>query len=364
VDANLLESVAPDRYKFHDLLRVYASERAVADLAEPDRKAAITRLLRWYMYTADAAGTVVLPHGYNIPLDPVAASELVPLSFTGPEDALAWYDWDRLNIVAATRQAAASGSHDIAWRLPAPLFWVFLTRGNWVDCIATHRIALDCAREAGNKKGEAWVLNNLGEALGYTRDADGVGYLEQSLEIRREIGDLTGEAQTLNNLADLYAMLGRRDEALDMLHRGLELSREAGSPQGEGVALVNIGDALLGLDRAEEAIEWLQQAHATFTEIKESDGIGYALHHLGRCYLVLDRDTEALDCFRQALASHQAAGNRHREALTLRFLGRAQARNGLFGEARESWARSAAIYADLGDSAQAAQVGAELDENS
>ncbi len=36
VDAHLLESTSPDRYKFHDLLRVYSSERAVADLPEPD----------------------------------------------------------------------------------------------------------------------------------------------------------------------------------------------------------------------------------------------------------------------------------------------------------------------------------------
>ena len=55
VDAHLLESTSPDRYKFHDLLRVYSSERAVADLPEPDRDAAIGRLLRWYMQTSDAA---------------------------------------------------------------------------------------------------------------------------------------------------------------------------------------------------------------------------------------------------------------------------------------------------------------------
>src|SRR6516164_7983368 len=36
VDARLLESRSPDRYKFHDLLRVYSSERAVADLSAQD----------------------------------------------------------------------------------------------------------------------------------------------------------------------------------------------------------------------------------------------------------------------------------------------------------------------------------------
>ena len=59
VDAHLLESRSADRYKFHDLLRVYSSERAVADLSGSDRDAAIGRLLRWYMRTSDAAATAV-----------------------------------------------------------------------------------------------------------------------------------------------------------------------------------------------------------------------------------------------------------------------------------------------------------------
>ena len=60
VDTHLLESVATDRYRFHDLLRVYAAERAEADLLAAERDAALTRLLTWYMRTADAAATAVL----------------------------------------------------------------------------------------------------------------------------------------------------------------------------------------------------------------------------------------------------------------------------------------------------------------
>ncbi len=358
VDARLLESTSPDRYKFHDLLRVYSAERAVADLSEPAREAAIGRLLRWYMRTSDAAATAVAPDRYNVPLQP-AGADPAPLGFTSAGDALAWYDSERANLVAATRQASESGLHDVAWRLPAPLFVVFQTRNNWVDCISTHRIALDSARLLGHRQGEAWVLNNLGYALGITGDSDSIGYLERALAIRREIGDRIGEAQAANNLADAYRALGRRQEALELLHRALDLDREAGYRLGEGVVLVNLGDVLSGLDRAGEAIGYLQQARRTFAEIDHADGTGYALHWLGVCYASLGRDTEALDCLRQALASHQAAGNRYRQAVTLRFLGRAQARAGLAAEAGESWARSAAIFDDLGDSAQAAEIRAE-----
>ena len=358
VDTHLLESVATDRYRFHDLLRVYAAERAEVGLSPAERDAAISRLLSWYMRTADAAASAVSPHRYNVPLD-AAGDAAPPLGFAAADDALAWYDSERANLVAATRQAAAV-LPEIAWRLPAPLFAIFDARGNWADCIGTHRIALDSARQVGNRLGEAWILNNLGEALGITGDSEAIGCLEQALAIRREAGDRTGEAQAANNLADAYRSLGRTEEALDLLRRALDLNREVGYRFGEGIALVNLGDVLLNLNRAEEAIEYLQQARRTFAEIKDADGTGYAFYWLGRCYACLDRGAEALDCLRQALTSHRIAGNRRRQAVTLRFLGRTQARHGLPAEARESWAQSAAIFDDLGDSEQAAQVRAEM----
>ena len=360
VDTHLLESTAPDRYRFHDLLRVYAAERAEADLSAAERDAAVTRLLEWYMQSADAAATAMLPHRYNIPLNS-AAADLPPLGFAAAEEALAWYDSESANLVAATRQAAASGRHEIAWRLPAPLFIIFNSRGNWADCIATHRVALASARQAGNRRGEAWVLNNLGDALGVTGDPDGIGCLESSLAIRREIGDRMGEAQAANNVADAYLMLGRTNEALELYRRALELNREIAYRYGEGVSLVNVGWALLDLDRAEEAIDYLQRARHTFAEIDYVDGTGYALHILGRCYLSLRRDAEALACLQEALTSHQASGNRRRQAATLTSLGTAQSRVGLAAEACESWAQATAIFTELGDSAEVDMVRAEQD---
>jgi DNA-binding SARP family transcriptional activator len=359
VDAHLLESKSPDRYKFHDLLRVYSSERAVADLPEQTRNAAIARLLEWYMRTADAAGTAVSPDRYDIPLAPGGAAP--PLGFGTAEDALAWYDGERVNLVAATRQAAESGLHEIAWRLPAPLFQLFNSRGNWTDGIAANRVALESARRVGNRQGEAWILNNLGDALGFTRQAEGIDCLERSLAIRREIGDRMGEAQAANNLADAHLWLGRTDEALELYQRALELNRKVGRRHGEGIALVNLGWTLLDLARAEEAIDYLLQAQQAFAEIGYADGVGYALHHLGRCYLLLGRDADALECLQQALASHQATGNRRRQAATLRSLADAQNRVGLTAEARESWTQAAAIFEALGDSAEAAEIRAEQD---
>ena len=116
---------------------------------------------------------------------------------------------------------------------------------------------------------------------------------------------------------------------------------------------------LLDLARAEEAIDYLLQARDAFAEIDYADGVGYALHMLGRCYLLLGRDADALQCLRQALTSHQASGNRRRQAATLRSLAEAQNRAGLTAEARESRTQAVVIFEALGDSAEAAEARAE-----
>ena len=68
VDAQLLQSPAPERYRFHDLLRTYAAERAVAEEPPPDRDSAVGRLLTWYLHSVVAMARLVSPHRDQVPL--------------------------------------------------------------------------------------------------------------------------------------------------------------------------------------------------------------------------------------------------------------------------------------------------------
>jgi DNA-binding SARP family transcriptional activator/Tfp pilus assembly protein PilF len=362
VDAHLLESKSQDRYKFHDLLRVYASERAEADLSADDRGAAVRRLLGWYMRTADTAATVCSPYRYTMPLDTDSVDPLA-LRFASIDAALAWYDSERINVVAATRQASASGLHGITWRLAPSLYILCNRRGNWADCIAMHRIALESARQVGTRQGEAWILNNLGDALAMLHDHEAVPLLEESLAIREEIGDHKGQTQALNNLADAHEELGRREEAVVLLRRALELNREFGDQYGEAVALGNLGAALLHLHRPEQAVPILEEACVAFAKLDDSR-VGYALHSLGRCYFSLGRGDEALDRLQQAVRSHHVSGNQLQEALNLKTLAGMQAHRGLSAEAAVSRARAADIFEELGDHDQAAELRREHHDKS
>jgi DNA-binding SARP family transcriptional activator len=345
VDTHLLESVAPGRYRFHDLLRVYAAERAAADLTPTERDEAIGRLLDWYMRTADAAALTVSPHRYNLPLDAALAGRA--LAFTDVEDAFGWYDDERANVVAATRQAYACGMNMVAWRLPAPLFTVFSRRGNWADLVTTHRVALESVRRVGDPLGEAWVLNNLGQALGRQGLEEGIDLLEKALTIRRDKGDQVGEAQAAHNLAEVQYLVNGPEAALPYLRQSLEVQRAVGHSALHGATLNNLGEIYLELGRLNESVDCLTEALPIFTGIGSAHGQGHVLTNLGRVYLGLDRQRDALDCLRRALSIHRASGDRPNQALALKFLAQAQLASGDAGNARKSLVSALTIFTEL-----------------
>ena len=359
VDAHLLESPAPDCYGFHDLVRVYAAERALAEEPERARRDAVYRLVAWYLHTASVADSMVTPQRDRVAIDMVP-SPAGPLAFRDTGSALRWAERERMNLVAVTRQAAGYGFHEAAWRIPVAVLGCFNTLSCLPEFVSSHLVALESARSIGDRQGEAWILNNLGLAHRQMRKDDAIGFLQEALDIRREIGDRRGEAQTANNLANAHLQLGRSADALGPISRALELQRQAGHRYGEGVALNNMGEAYLALEDWDQAIDWLEQARTLFAEASFPRGEGYARHNLGRAHLGLGDYRAALDHFGRALTIRRANGERLEEAETLLFTGRTQVRMGQPGLARQSWTDASRLFAELTDETQTAEVQAEL----
>ena len=351
VDANLLESPAPDWYRFHDLLRVYATERAEAEEDEPARGEAVGRLLSWYLDTAEAAANAVSPGRYLMPREP-ATADYLRLEFAGIEGALAWYGDERANVVVATRQAAATGLHDVAWRLPPTLFPVFNRWNNWADCVTTHRVAADSARTAGSRLGEAWVLNQLGFALTKLHEAEAFGHLERALEIRREFGDTLGEARTAIALGEAHKnMEGPGEAALANVQRAVDLLRPLGVSSILGVAINNLGDIYYGLGD-------LDSAAKCFAESRDMGGQaeGYALDNLGCVYRDLRRPDDAIASFRESVLKHRASGQLRAEARALKHLGEVHHQVGRTAAAREALTRAVEIFEQVDDQPEAKET--------
>jgi tetratricopeptide (TPR) repeat protein len=361
VDANLLESPAPDWYRFHDLLRVYATERAQAEEAAAARQEALGRLLGWYLDTAQVAADTVSPERYQVAREPGQAS-VSAAGFGSVDEALAWYDDERDNVVAATRQAAATSLHEIAWRLPAALFPLFNRRSNWADCVTAQRIAVESAHKADDRLGEAWMLNQLGFALAKMRDAESFAHLEQALAIRRELGDAMGEAQTALALGEGYLNVdGAAEEALRYMRQATDLLRPMGPSIRLGAAVNNLGEVYFGLGDLDAAAECYAEACDIFREFG-GYGEGHALHNLGRVYLLLGRLDEAAASFTEAVRKHREAGDLWGEATAFKHLGQANRLAGDVAEAQVAWTTAQAIFEQFGDRTEAAEAAAAVAE--
>jgi DNA-binding SARP family transcriptional activator/Tfp pilus assembly protein PilF len=357
VDANLLESPAADWYRFHDLLRFYATERAREEEPEQTRSEAVERLLRWYLAAASVAADIVAPHRYrlaSVTSEPTSAA----VDFGSVEQALAWYDDERANVVATTRQATSLGMHDIAWRLPTALYPIFNRRQNWADCITVHRIAADSARQAGHQMGEAWALNNLGQALVRIHDMEGLGRLEQALAIRQELDDRTGEAQTALSLADAYLKLKGQEEALERYERCLDVLHKAGNASLLGTGYNNLGEVYLDLGRLPEAADCFRQARDILSV--SGYGLGYVLHNLGRVSLASGAPDDAIAILGDAHRIHRESGDLIGQATALRYLGQAHRDTGDLDAAREAWSAALEIFSEIGEETERAEVIAAL----
>jgi DNA-binding SARP family transcriptional activator len=362
-DANLLDSRAPDRYRFHDLLRVYAADRARTEETEPDRLGAITRVLTWYLHTTEAAATVISPLHARVPLGPVPAA-VRPLGFSSLDGALAWCEGERAGLAAAVRLAAEAGLHEVAWELAAAAMSYYFRRGQWGDWVTTHQTGLASARALGDRRAEAWMLNNLGMAYGVQHMAESVGYFERALAIYRGLGDLQGESRAATNVANAYFDLSRFGDALEAAQRSLAIQRRARKRYGEGIALGVIGSACRELGRFSEAIDHLQAALAIFRELGDRMTEADALSDLGEAYLGLGRVDQAIAALSESLAIWRAIGARYGQAATLQRLARAQWLVGDKDQARTSLEHAVRLFEELGDHGRAAETRQSLPDTS
>ena len=345
---HLLEEMA-GRYRFHDLLRVYAAERAEIDESEEDRGNAVRRVLAWYLHTADAARGIIFPQPSRFSLTPLEGT-CTPLAFTTRSRALAWCETERANLVAATRQAFESGQYATAWKLPATLWGFFILRKPWIDWISTYEIGLAAAKHLGDRYGEIFTLSGLGLAYFDLRRLDeAFDHYQRALAISRADDDSYAQAAILHNLGIAYRGLRRFDEALDCYEQALAIRSEINDRHGEGTTLNNLGEAYCDLRRFDDALDCYRRALAISREFDDYWGEGNNLSALGEVYQGLRRFDDALDCYRRALAIRHDIGDRYGEAVTLHNLGEALHDTDQLDSARDSWRQALAIFEDLGD---------------
>lgn len=107
VRAHLITEVSAGRFEMHPLLGDYAAELAAQ---EQDHLAITTRLLAFYVHTANLAIGLLDPTRSGVPEAPAPA---VMPSLVNRESALNWMETERMNLMCVAESAARAGMHDL-----------------------------------------------------------------------------------------------------------------------------------------------------------------------------------------------------------------------------------------------------------
>jgi tetratricopeptide (TPR) repeat protein/transcriptional regulator with XRE-family HTH domain len=320
IDAHLIQEPAPGRYRMHDLIRQYAADLAAAE--EPQAEAALSRVLRHYLAQAAARDrTLPAPH----------RPEPAP---GDPAEAMAWFEAEYVNLVAAFDAALRLGLDEVVAELPQTLrVWFFRHRGT-DEQVRMLEAAAAAAARLGRDRQRAALLADLGyaratagrlaEALAAYELAEQSGPdddLAAGLALRigfarRDSGDLdaaqvqlrraralfeklehrAGQAQATAAEGWVAAHLGRHSEAVELARASVALAEGPGRITG----LVTLGVALAGPDPA-ESLRALHDALRLSEEHNLRHNQAWCHNCLGVALRVMGRPEEALGHHRRAL---------------------------------------------------------------
>jgi tetratricopeptide (TPR) repeat protein len=376
VDTSLLESAAPGRYRFHDLVRLYARACAERDEWPPsERGAAMSRLLDFYLATAAAVYASERPGDRLV--DALEPTEHPGLRFTEGSAALDWLYTEAAPLLACVRQSAGTDrlrrAVDLLWaakdltesganshqyettaramceatrsagdaraegRARTVLTDVLLVSGRIQQAEEEARSAMELAGSVRDSTAVSWVANNRGLiCLHQHRYAEGQLFFDQAIAGFRAAGNKPGEASALSNLSRAQLGAGNITAAVDIAQHGLALYVEMGRTMRLANGHFAVGVALTKAGRHDEALRQFADALAIFGDHRQRLWEGATNFRIAEVHMAAERPAHAARHAEQALALGSIGGDRMRGNI-LTLLGRALSVLGQVERARACW---------------------------
>ena len=322
---HLVDHGRPGRYRFHDLLRLYAEERATAEEPAGDRDAARARLFDWYLDGADSCRRLHYPELTAIET-PVANDRPSTPAAQAPE---AWLAAERENLLAAVRHAAERGPAPIAWRLYDALNGLMWLRVHLSEALRSGEAVLAAAEReqdplgiAATEIGLAWTL------IGANRAAEALERGERAVLAAHKAASPRAQAAGEHLLAMANASIGRPREGFRHAEASLSIGRELGhiALQLEGIETMGglslqLGDLATAVEFFQEELDMVGSSSAPATTTLHSN--------LASAYLMQGRLDRVRDCLVHMVAAGgdghalgSAAGNAKTTALLRLMEGR------------------------------------------
>jgi tetratricopeptide (TPR) repeat protein len=363
LEANLLQEVGEERFRYHDLLRLHAKQKAEAEDGPEVRRGAVRAMAEWYLAAAGCADRVVTPYRRRLAYQWTTEPGDLP-DFSDRAGALAWLELEGDNVIAAGRAAVAHGYPELAWQLCDVLWPMFLYFKRYRDRLDVDARGVAAAQAWGNGWAEADMRKRLGRVCTVVRDYGAAEtHIRQAIELYTEAGDVRGSIDARETLAALYRDTGRVEEAADLWRQALAANRERGEDRNTGLTLISLGLLLPELGRAEEAVDLLREAGRVFARLSDIDPYNEVrvLTGLAGAWLRLGDLAAAEEAATGAVRRMAALGSAYERAEALDVLGRIAHQRGDRAVAADHYRDALAVFEELG-SARAETVRGRLAE--
>jgi tetratricopeptide (TPR) repeat protein/transcriptional regulator with XRE-family HTH domain len=351
VEAGLL-GVERDRYRMHDLLRLYARDKLNGEEDAESIERARDALHDWLLGTAIVAGRWFEP-GYGAP--PATWEADVDLSTA--DKGRQWLQDEDANWLAALHTAAASGRYATVVEVAESLHWFsdqWIYWGHWPEVFA---VAADCAERLGDRVPQATQLNYLAWArlMCEGRPRDSLTYSARALALARLADDERQQAWAYFYQGWAHRKLAEYETAAERMRRSGLLFESVYDPEGSLTARMETAMILMESGRCEAAndafrrsLDYLEKARDRLEE-HFADIARAGIHGgLATCCEELGRGEEAVEHLRRAVDLSSESGNSGLESRHLNRLGHTLLGMSREAEAREVFSRIVALgpYAD------------------
>lgn len=326
---------------FHDLVRVFATERVLLTLPTSEQDAAIRRLLDLALFQAAASDRLLAPSRYH---PPITLPELpdVAEEFTDKDAALAWLGAEWPSLVALCGLASAQGRHERCWQLAFFLRDYFFHAKLWTPWIDTHQLALTSAKLTRDDRATAMTLNNLGMAHVDRGDPEAaIDHYTEALRLFRSLADEHGAATTRCNLAWANLYLGNHMAALRYLKIALDFYQRTGATRNVAITLRGIALTEAEMGSFADALRDAEQARDEVRELKLELDMTMALNCVAWIHFRAGRYREAATLYEQAVESGEHSGSQYEIARAQTGRGNIAAADGNHAKAVELWSLAA-----------------------
>ena len=250
-------------------------------------------------------------------------------------------------LARAVEKARTQGARLILAEARENQCWMYGYFDQVQNAVAACRESMDIYAAAGDRQGEAQVLQVWATAINETDAPESIRLYQQAKAIFQKVGSEGGAASVLNNLGLIYEMQGDPATAEKLQRKALTGFRLLDDTRREAKVTANIGNDRVDQGDLRGALQLYEESMRTDPE--DAGRVTIAGDNIADVHHWQGDLAAAKQGHEQSLAAWQKAGDLDSSAYAMSSLGRIFLDEADFSGARKMYQQSLAIRTSAGD---------------